>query len=468
MTTAAAEAEPRWTPNPGAQARFMASSAYEALFGGAAGPGKSTALLMGALRHVDKPDYRALLLRRTFPELQRSLIDRSREWYEVAGGIYRDDKHVWTFPSGARIEFGHLEYAHSVHAYQSAEYQYLGFDELTSFLKSQYVYMLSRARSSSGIPVRIRAATNPGGVGHDWVMKRWAPWLDVQAPRRAGAGEVLYYANADDGERWVPKMTPGALSRVFVPARISDNPHLMANDPGYVERLKGLDRVTRAQLLDGNWIARVEGALWNHDLIERHRIEHADYERVRPVRLVVAVDPSGSAKRTADTAGISVAAIGECPCGSGGAQPHGFVLDDLSDRLSPRDMGARAIKAYHDRRADRLVAEDNFGGQIIADLVQLIDASVAYKAVHASRGKIVRAEPIAALYEQGRVHHVGVHAELEAEMCGYAPLLSTESPGRLDSMVWALTDLMLGDQVGDPGAIVTDGGSKWDRTRDVF
>jgi hypothetical protein len=433
---------PEWRANPGPQSRFLASNSYEGLYGGAAGGGKSEALLMGALRHIDKPEYRALLLRRTFPELQRSLIDRSRFWYAMAGGRYNDAKHFWDFPSGARIEFGHLEYAHSVHAYQSAEYQFIGFDELTSFLKSQYVYMLSRARSSSGIPVRIRAATNPGGVGHDWVMRRWAPWLDAAAARRAEAGELLYYRNTEEGERWALRGEESALSRVFVPARIADNPHLALKDPGYAERLKGLDRITRAQLLEGDWVSRIEGALWNHDLIEASRISTEEYQRCEVIRCVVAVDPSGSAKRSADIAGIVCAAMGYCSC-KGRREIHAFILDDESGRYSPQDMGRRAIALYHRRHADRLVAEDNFGGKMIEDLVQLIDPGVAYLAVHASRGKIIRAEPVAALYEQGKVHHAGCLPELEAELCSYAPLSSTESPGRLDAAVWAVHDLML-------------------------
>jgi predicted phage terminase large subunit-like protein len=128
-----------------------------------------------------------------------------------------------------------------------------------------------------------------------------------------------------------------------------------------------------------------------------------------------------------------------------GRDGHGYVLEDLTGRYSPRDMGTKAVKAYWNHKCDRLVAEDNFGGKIIEDLVQLIDPRVAYRAVHASRGKIVRAEPVAALYEQGRVHHVGLHKELEDELCTYAPLTSTESPGRMDALVWALTDLMLGE-----------------------
>ncbi len=194
----------------------------------------------------------------------------------------------------------------------------------------------------------------------------------------------------------------------------------------------------------------IEGALWNHALVDRTRTR-ADWAQL-PVlkRVVVAVDPSGSAKRTADEAGIMVAGVGECHC-LGRADLHAFVLEDRTGRYSPRDMGAKAIDAYHKYKASRLVAEDNFGGVMVHDLITLIDPRVAYKAVHASRGKLVRAEPVAALYEQGRVHHVGLFKELEDEMCSYAPLVSTESPGRLDALVWAITDLMLGEGAANFG-----------------
>ncbi len=193
-----------------------------------------------------------------------------------------------------------------------------------------------------------------------------------------------------------------------------------------------------AEILDD-----VEGALWTHAIIDKTRKAAIG---TMLTRVVVAIDPSGSAKRTADEAGIVVAGIGKCNC-LGRNDVHAFVLEDLTGRYSPRDMGEKAIGAYWKYNCDRLVAEDNFGGKIIEDLVRLIDKRVAYRAVHASRGKLVRAEPVAALYEQGRVHHVGLHKELEDEMCGYAPLVSTESPGRMDALVWALTDLMLGEPV---------------------
>jgi predicted phage terminase large subunit-like protein len=254
-----------WDANPGVQTAFLGSASYEALYGGAAGGGKSEALLMAATRYVDRPYYKAALFRRTFPELERSLIERSHQYYEnLFGGRYNEQKKTWSFESGAKILFGHLEHERSVHDHQSAEYQYLGFDELTSFTEKQYTYMLSRARSSRGIPVRVRSATNPGGVGHKWVLRRWAPWMIPQSavpfpdfPDFAGPfvkpGQVLYFRGSHE---CVPAGTVGGLSRVFIPAKVQDNPHLMHNDPDYVHRLQQLDKVTREQLLGGNWLIR--------------------------------------------------------------------------------------------------------------------------------------------------------------------------------------------------------------------
>lgn len=258
----------RWSPNLGPQTSFLASSAYEVLYGGAAGGGKSEGLLVGPLRFVHLPRFRGILFRRTFPELEKSLIQRSFQYYQPAfpGARYNEQKHVWKFLSGALIYFSHLEHDKSVFDHQSAEYQYIGFDELTSFTRWQYTYMLSRARSSSGIPIRIRSGTNPGGEGHSWVQKRWAPWLgppeeeaDTYDGPRAEPGRVLHYVNEAEGERWVSRGTLRALSRVFIPAKLADNPHI---DSGYADRLMGLDAVTRARLKDGNWLIRPARGLY--------------------------------------------------------------------------------------------------------------------------------------------------------------------------------------------------------------
>jgi predicted phage terminase large subunit-like protein len=245
----------RWKPTE-RQSEFLACSAYEAMLGGSAGGGKTESLVIGALRWVNLREYRGLILRRTFPELNRDIMPLADKYYPWAGGVFNVAEKKWTFPTGAVVEFGHVEGERDVHKYQGLEVQYLAFDELTTFTEKQYVYLLSRVRSASGIPVRVRSATNPGGVGHEWVLSRWAPWLDRRREYKganAASGQVLRYRNTDNGEEYTED---GSLSRTFIRAMLSDNPHLTKNDPGYEERLLGLDPVTRAQLLRGDWLVR--------------------------------------------------------------------------------------------------------------------------------------------------------------------------------------------------------------------
>ncbi len=258
MATARAQTtEVLWSPNPGPQERALRSGAFELLFGGSAAGGKSEYLLMSPLRYVAHPHFQALLLRRTFKELESSLIGRSWEYYPHLGARYSQQRHVWVFPSGAKIWFSHLEHEHDVHDHQSTEYQWIGFDELTTFSEFQYRYMISRLRSAHGIPIELRASANPEP---NWVKRRWAPWVD-RGPDyhgvRASSGEVLWYVTDEhDGtEAWVPRGTQGALSRSFIRASIEDNPHIAVKDPQYRVRLAALDPVQRARLRDGDWSA---------------------------------------------------------------------------------------------------------------------------------------------------------------------------------------------------------------------
>ena len=152
-------------------------------------------------------------------------------------------------------------------------------------------------------------------------------------------------------------------------------------------------------------------------------------------RIVVAVDPALSVTETSNATGIIVAGVG--------TDNHGYILEDLSSKLSQVEWAQKAIAAYRRHKADRIVAEANQGGAMVEATLRAVDRSVPVRLVHASRGKITRAEPISALYEQHRVHHAGLFAELEDEMTTYEPG-SQNSPDRLDALVWALTELMVG------------------------
>lgn len=194
-----------------------------------------------------------------------------------------------------------------------------------------------------------------------------------------------------------------------------------------VEPLRGT-RLGR-QEIEAEILDDAEGALWRRGEIEDARVREAP----PLIRVVVAVDPSATGGETSHEAGIIVAGLGE--------DGHGYVLDDKSVRGSPLTWGARAVEAYHQWKADRIVAEVNNGGDMVELTIRTIDETVAYRAVYATRGKRTRAEPVAALYEQGKVHHVGAFPELEDEMCMWEP--GGPSPNRMDALVWALTDLML-------------------------
>ena len=258
--TATPTTERRWAPNSAPQERFLTYNGFEGLYGGAAGGGKSEALLVDALYGIEHPSYRAVLFRRTFPELKKSLIDRARDFYPHVGGREHKTDHVWHFPSGAQIAFDSMKAPGDERRFDSAEFQFVGFDELTSFLRPQYMFLIGRLRSSKGLRPRVRAATNPGGIGHEWVFARWRAWLDPRPEYtgpRAASGAVLYFApndaDPDSDGAVVPRGAPDALARIFVRALATDNP---AIDPQYLTQLKTLDRVTRAQKLAGDWLVK--------------------------------------------------------------------------------------------------------------------------------------------------------------------------------------------------------------------
>lgn len=244
------------------QAAFLVRNELEALYGGAAAGGKSSALLMAALQYVDVPNYAALILRRTYADLALpgAIMDRAFDWLMNTDAKWRDKDKTWDFPSGATLTFGYLETDKDRYRYQSSEFQFVGFDELTQFPEIPYTYLFSRLRKLEGaqVPIRMRAASNPGGVGHEWVKARF----------------FQPYHN-----------------RVFIGARLEDNPYV--DQAAYEESLKLLDYVTREQLRKGDWDISESGGIFFEPKI--YQVKNPDFRKdpqLANCQVYAACDPS--------------------------------------------------------------------------------------------------------------------------------------------------------------------------------
>src|SRR6266550_307330 len=223
--------------------------------------------------------------------------------------------------------------------------------------------------------------------------------------------------------------------------RTADNTDHLA--PAFLAQIVRRYEGTRLgrQELDGELLDDMPGALWTHALIDAARVT----AHPQLIRIVVAIDPAATSGEHADETGIVV--VGRDTDG------HGYVLEDASGRYAPLEWARAAIRAYRAHQADRIVAEVNNGGEMVETMLRTVDPNVPFAAVHASHGKVARAEPVAALYEQGRVHHLGAFAPLEDQMCAFSAefdrAVAGYSPDRVDALVWALTELLVEPHPGD-------------------
>ena len=193
-------------------------------------------------------------------------------------------------------------------------------------------------------------------------------------------------------------------------------------------------RIGRQELM-AEILTDVPGALWTRGLIDATRGKPSDVIPEGLIRIVVAIDPAVTHNADSDETGIIVAALTR--------NWHVLILDDLSCKESALGWAKIAISAYRAKRADRIVCEVNNGGDLVAGNIRAVDPNVSVRSVRASRGKYIRAEPVAALYEQGRVHHIGSFPALEDQMCGWTPQSGEKSPDRMDALVWAVTELLI-------------------------
>jgi hypothetical protein len=270
-----------WKPSP-KQEEFLSCPDEEVLYGGAAGGGKTDAMLIDALGLWQNaplnPRYRALILRRTFPEL-RDLIDRSRVIYPaiIPGAKYNGADHEWKFPSGAKLIFGYAAQDSDRFQFQGQEYQYIGFEELTQWATDRiYTYLWSRLRTSDpNLKCLVRATCNPGGIGHTWVMERWR----IPADGSATSFAIEVTLEDDQGNEVVKR-----IRRRFIPARVGDNPHVGLD---YRANLAQLPENERKALLGGRWdVIEIPGQIYKNELEKLFvdgRLGRVPYDPMLPV-----------------------------------------------------------------------------------------------------------------------------------------------------------------------------------------
>lgn len=441
-------------PQPGGQEQFMNCPADICFYGGEAGAGKSWCLLKEPTKWIHIPSFVGVVGRKTYAQIfdAGGLWDEATKVYNMHGGRRtKGDKPKFVFPSGAQIFFKHSQHASKIDEYwQGLQSALILLDEITQFEKKEFLYIMSRNRSMTGIDSYIRATCNPDP--RSWVREMIEWWIGEDGyiiPERSGVIRYFVHRNdkfvwADSREELLERFGEDCKPKsfTFIRGHLEDNQKLLEQDPGYKASLENLSEEQRRALSDGNW-NEIENpnALFTRSNINGNRLESFSHDSLQ--RIVVAVDPAGSTNAKSDETGV--VAVGK------DANGHLYVLNDNTGKYKPKEWAKAACDLYDILQADRIVGEKNYGGDMVESTITMYRASenengvsdIRPKLVTASKGKAVRAEPVAALYEQNMVHHVGHNlGELEDEMVYYEPG-QDKSPNRLDALVWAITELAI-------------------------
>jgi len=390
------------------QFKFLLNFEKEILYGGAAGGGKSVALLMAALMFAEVPGYKALVLRRTYPQLSLpgALIDLAHTWLSETDAKWNDKDKKWVFPSGASLHFGFLRTEQDKYRYQGSAYHYVAFDELTQFTESQYTYLFSRNRKIRGakVPLRFRSTSNPGGIGHEWVKNRF--------------------------------LTEAKPGRVFIPAGIKDNPHL--NREEYEKNLDELDPITRRQLKEGDWEIAPSGDFFKR---EKFEITGSYPAKARCIRYWDLAGTESAAGKDPDyTAGVKM-------CEFNGVY---WIVDVVRKRLSPVGVEEliRQTAELDGVRTEIFIEQEpgSSGKNTISHYARNILKGYCFKGVKSTGSKITRAKPLASAVENGNVKLVNTGWNRDfIEECAVFP-----QKGFHDDQVDAASGAF--EQLSSPGA----------------
>jgi hypothetical protein len=424
--------------------RLLAGPARNIMLRGGSRSGKTFVLCRAVIqRAINAPGSRHVIFRFRFNHAKTSV------WSDTLPKVLklcfptlrvRFDKTDFfvELPNGSEVWIAGLDDKERVEKILGQEYATLYFNESSQIPWASVETAMSRLAQKIELAPIIAAQTRRQHLS----LKAY---FDCNPPSKLHWSYQLFRSGVKPGTK---EKLPNAGD--YAEMRINPADNSTNLPPEYFDVLASMSAAKRLRFEAGEWASEVNGALWAIDdrkAPDGKNMPGIDSLRITPAqmpemqRIVVAVDPSGTrGDGGGDDIGIVVAGLG--------VDGHGYVLEDGTCQMSPEGWGRRAVDLFHRHGADRIVAERNFGGDMVRFTVATADKNVAFKEVVASRGKVVRAEPVSALYEQGRVHHVGDFPDLEDQMTNFTAsgYVGEGSPDRADALVWAMTELMLEDE----------------------
>lgn len=397
-------------PQAGPQSQFIACRADIAIYGGAAGGGKSYGLLIDPLRHYKNPNFGGIIFRRTSVQVRNegALWDESMAIYPHFKAKPREATLEWRFPLGMSMGFGHLEYEKDVFNWQGSQVPWIGFDELTHFSMSQFFYLLSRNRSTSGVKPRIRCTCNPDP--DSWVRGFIDWWIGEDGfPIKERSGKLRYFIRVNDEIIWAdskeeifliygdgPEIQPKSVT--FIAAKLEDNQILMKSDPAYLGNLLALNRVDRMRLKDGNWNVRASAGM----VFKREWFPVVDQIPggwIQAMRFWdrAATKPSETNKDPDYTRGLK---LYKYPDGT-------FVVADLKSVRDTPGQVETLVKnvASHDTYAVRIMSQQDPGSAGVSEAEHFIKMLAGFdvQVMTTSKDKLTRAKPVSAQSEWGNI-----------------------------------------------------------------
>ena len=429
------------TPKQREANRLLGSAARNIMLRGGSRSGKTFILVRALIqRAINAPGSRHVIFRFRFNHAKTSV------WSDTLPKVLklcfpslrvRFDKTDFfvELPNGSQIWIAGLDDKERVEKILGQEYVTLYFNESSQIPWSSVETAMSRLAQKCELAPEIAEAT-----GRQYLALK--AYFDCNPPSKLHWSYSLFRAKLKPGTK---EALPNPADYAEMKVNPADNADNLPEE--YFDVLASMSAAKRLRFEAGEWASEVNGALWaleDRTAPDGKLMPGIDSLRVTPDqapemrRIVVAVDPSGTrGDGGGDDIGIVVAGLG--------IDGRAYVLGDETCQLSPEGWGRRAVDLYHRWNADRIVGERNFGGDMVRFTVATADKKAAFKEVTASRGKAVRAEPVSALYEQGKVSHVGTFSDLEDQMCNFTPsgFIGEGSPDRADALVWALTELMM-------------------------